>query len=146
MEPTETENPSEFQTTRTQLLVICSDPIFETVYRNRPQTKDVCTEWCASDEEGMKALARFTYDIVVADLSLFPQPKIHALVQIIRAAPEAEIIVISDEGRRPRGDRGVSNGRDRLFFKTPGPSKFGLVHRPNRATPILTSGQQTLGG
>jgi len=85
----------ETRTSLPQVFIMIADPILEGLYRTRLTSPQYCTVWCETGAGWENSLSTFAYDLIVVDLSLFPEDPTGCLRHIRQLSPVAEIIVLS---------------------------------------------------
>ncbi len=78
-----------------QVFLMIADPVLEGIYRTRLTSPQYCTVWCETGEGWEHSLSTFAYDLIVVDLSLFPDDPKEGLRQVRQFSPVSDIIVLS---------------------------------------------------
>jgi len=78
-----------------QVLILLSDAILEKVYRSELASPAYCTVWCENGEGWKENLLAFSYDAIVVDLSLFPNP-IETILTIRKLSPDSAVLALTE--------------------------------------------------
>ena len=79
-----------------QVLLIISDPVLESTYRQTFNTNRYCAVWTEQVSHWKEALHSFSYDVVVIDFAAFSGNPVESLHAVKRLSEDSEIIVLSN--------------------------------------------------
>ncbi len=79
-----------------QVFMMLADPVLERVYRSHINNTEYCFVWCEQSDRWKQSLLYFEYDVIIVDFSIFPSQPIDHLLAVRKLAPEAELIVLTD--------------------------------------------------
>ncbi len=78
-----------------QVYILLGDPILENLYRQKLHATEFDLIWHDSKQNWETLVQEYKYDIIVVDLSLFPQNPVEALHRLKKYSPDSEIMVLS---------------------------------------------------
>ncbi len=101
-----------------------ADPILEGAYRTSFASPQYCSVWCEKGAGWENSLATFSYDLIVVDLSLFPEDPIDSLRQVRENSPIADIIVLSSNDDVKIAIAAFKMGIKEYFLKPTSPEQL----------------------